>query len=82
MYQVVWNLTKQDGVCSDCVKAVLTALRIPNSWPRDLWEADHIVPRSDGGTNLITNLRTLCRPCHVEITTEWRRTPSPSAQGH
>lgn len=34
----------------------------------DLWEADHIVPREQGGTNAIENLRTLCVGCHHEVT--------------
>lgn len=29
------------------------------------WECDHLVPIKDGGTNDITNLRVLCRPCHA-----------------
>lgn len=29
-----------------------------------LWEADHIVPRSLGGTHDLDNLRTLCLRCH------------------
>jgi 5-methylcytosine-specific restriction protein A len=33
-------------------------------WPRSLWEADHIVPRVEGGNNKLDNLRTLCVPCH------------------
>jgi 5-methylcytosine-specific restriction endonuclease McrA len=32
---------------------------------------DHIVPRSKGGGNFHTNLRTLCRACHDEITPRW-----------
>jgi len=43
------------------------------SAPRDLWEVDHIVPRCEGGTNHMENLRTLCRRCHVRITTDMRR---------
>lgn len=31
---------------------------------RHLWEADHIVPVSEGGANELSNLRTLCLPCH------------------
>lgn len=37
------------------------------------WEVDHIVPVAEGGTDEPTNLRLLCRPCHVEITGAWRR---------
>lgn len=32
------------------------------------WEADHIVPRHDGGSNELANLRTLCRACHKGVT--------------
>lgn len=30
----------------------------------DWWQADHIKPRVEGGTNELDNLRTLCIPCH------------------
>jgi 5-methylcytosine-specific restriction protein A len=32
------------------------------------WQADHIVPLSEGGRNEIQNLRTLCLPCHLDET--------------
>jgi 5-methylcytosine-specific restriction protein A len=28
------------------------------------WEADHIIPLAEGGTNELSNYRTLCVPCH------------------
>lgn len=28
------------------------------------WHADHIVPLAEGGTNALSNVRTLCVPCH------------------
>ena len=28
------------------------------------WECDHFIPLKQGGTNDITNLRVLCKPCH------------------
>lgn len=31
-------------------------------------EVDHRLPRSRGGGDELTNLRSLCRPCHKEIT--------------
>src|SRR3990172_10128838 len=37
-------------------------------WSRDLWQADHIQPRVLGGTNAMENLRTLCIPCHKDVT--------------
>ena len=32
---------------------------------------DHIVPVADGGTHAQDNLRTLCIPCHKQVTREW-----------
>lgn len=52
------------------------------------WEADHILPVSEGGGGCgLENLRTLCIPCHKEVTREMYRRrkrrrkglPSPSA---
>jgi 5-methylcytosine-specific restriction protein A len=31
---------------------------------RSLWELDHIVPLIDGGGHDLSNLQTLCVPCH------------------
>ena len=28
------------------------------------WECDHAVPLKQGGTNDVSNLRVLCKPCH------------------
>lgn len=38
------------------------------------WDCDHLVPIRQGGTNDLTNLRILCRPCHKRKTAEDRRT--------
>lgn len=45
---------------------------------RSLWDADHILPVAEGGGQCdLHNLRTLCLPCHREVTTElrWRLRP-------
>jgi hypothetical protein len=35
----------------------------------DLWQADHIIPVCDGGGIAdLANLRTLCVPCHEQVT--------------
>lgn len=40
---------------------------------RSLWDADHIVPVAEGGGQCdLDNLRTLCLPCHREVTAELR----------
>lgn len=52
------------------------SLKLPKSWrprkawtkPTDLWEADHIRPVVEGGTHAPENLRTLCQPCHKQMT--------------
>jgi 5-methylcytosine-specific restriction endonuclease McrA len=31
---------------------------------QSLWELDHKVPLIDGGTHALSNLQTLCVPCH------------------
>ena len=35
---------------------------------RSLWEVDHIVPLVDGGNHEMTNLQSLCTPCHKRKT--------------
>lgn len=41
---------------------------------RSLWDADHIVPVAEGGGQCdLDNLRTLCLPCHREVTADLRR---------
>lgn len=37
------------------------------------WEADHVIERADGGQDVIENIQTLCRPCHVIKTKLARR---------
>ena len=52
---------------------------------RSLWDADHIVPVAEGGGQCdLGNLRTLCLPCHREVTAELRvrlRAPRPKTDG-
>lgn len=45
---------RQDGVCPDCERRL----------DRDLFEGDHIIPWSRGGTTTLDNLEALCRPCN------------------
>ncbi len=41
---------------------------------RSLWDADHVVPVAEGGGQCdLDNLRTLCLPCHREVTADLRR---------
>lgn len=34
-------------------------------------EYDHIKPFSEGGLTVVENMRTLCHPCHREVTKSW-----------
>jgi len=41
---------------------------------RHLWDADHIMPVAEGGGECdLSNMRTLCLPCHRAATAELRR---------
>lgn len=51
------------GKCESCGTPLL---------PGD-WECDHLVSLRKGGTNDVTNLRVLCRPCHKGKTAAERR---------
>lgn len=48
-----------------------------DGWPRcnsrHWWEADHIIPHSEGGTHELSNMRTLCIPCHKARTKAWHK---------
>ncbi len=40
---------------------------------RSLWDADHIAPVAEGGGQCdLENIRTLCLPCHREVTAQLR----------
>ena len=44
------------------------------SWPRRLWEVDHIVPVVEGGGECgLDNLQTLCLACHKAKTAAMRK---------
>ena len=40
---------------------------------RSLWDADHVIPKAEGGPSEMANLQTLCLGCHREKTHEQRR---------
>lgn len=45
-------LRRDNGVCVLCCAAVAT-------------EVDHVVPLASGGSNAVTNLQSVCGPCHA-----------------
>lgn len=52
-------MLRTQGVCSLC-----------DSPLNGYYEADHIVPLWQGGSNEPENFRALCKPCHLEVTVE------------
>lgn len=47
---------------------------------RSLWELDHIVPLIEGGGHELSNLQTLCVPCHREKSARESRERAARAQ--
>ena len=37
-----------------------------------LWDLDHIVPLFRGGSNELSNVRALCRACHMQVSANQR----------
>lgn len=76
------RVRKRDrGVCAECGvdtylvrravrgRGMTRKLRERGFVPRrSLWELDHIVPLIDGGSHDVSNLQTLCTPCHKRKT--------------
>ena len=56
------------GICAVCG---VSAKRRRNG--RSQWEADHILPVREGGDSNLENIRTLCIPCHREVTRDLRQ---------
>ena len=58
--EVITLLKKQKGRCEFCGL---------NFRPTDLIEVDHVIPRSEGGSNLLRNKQLLHRHCYDFKTT-------------
>lgn len=71
--RVVWFVKQRDkGVCQICKADIFAVLRGISHWKevhnhsdhRCKAEYDHITPMCEGGLTVISNIRTLCVPCH------------------
>ena len=63
------RLTQTDGQIQQDLLAFYRSLGFAPYF-RSMWEADHQIPRVRGGSNELNNLRTLCQPCHKQLTAE------------
>lgn len=63
--RVATLLKKQKGKCTYCGQYFKDG---------DTWEVDHIIPRSQGGRDIVINLRLLHRHCHDMKTADEMRT--------
>lgn len=52
-------LRRDEYLCVKCAQAGLVV---------EATDVDHIIPKHDGGTNDMSNLQSLCSPCHKEKT--------------
>lgn len=66
---------RADGLCQNpqCEANLEAMAAMPEAWRSKylpagarVWEVDHIVPRSQGGTDELDNLQVLCGRCHRE----------------
>lgn len=59
-----WMATKGPW-CPDCGVEMIEGT-FPHGPPNNLATADHIVPKSLGGTNALANYRVCCRLCNMK----------------
>ncbi len=71
MLNVIFN--KTDGRCHICRKNLAFSNYGDYSF-RGAWHIDHSVPKSQGGSDRLTNLLPACIPCNLEKGTRSTRT--------
>lgn len=59
----VKRIIKRDPVCK-CAGCLRCSLPLSGVCKRPSQTADHVVPRSKGGSNKDLNLQGMCYPCH------------------
>jgi len=57
-------LIRDAHLCQECFKNNIITVAT---------DVDHIIPKSKGGTNAMTNLQSLCNPCHKIKTNSERK---------
>ena len=77
--QEMWEKIRQlsppermQALMNSVFKVSSKALKSPSEG--DFWQADHIIPVSEGGGECtLSNLRTLCTPCHERETAKLKQ---------
>jgi hypothetical protein len=73
-----WIRSRQGAAAADELLLVLGFY----TWPRGLWEADHVVAVEEGGGQCgLEGYQTLCVPCHKRKTKRLRRTLAALGKG-
>ena len=65
--------TRQWRIAADKRREAYRKAGWPTNPCRHFWEADHIIPHSEGGTYELSNMRTLCILCHKARTRLWHK---------
>lgn len=63
-----WNVLICDGWSEKEWRNLLRRIGVKFGYLGHLWEADHIVPLSEGGEHHEANMRILCLKCHKDST--------------
>lgn len=69
-----WQYISEYGKEATAFKKYLHEKYAPGNWTsgrRSAWDADHIIPVAEGGGECdLSNYRTLCHPCHKQVTAD------------
>ena len=75
-YGLPWDWIRREIFIRDDYTCQKCGWKLPGPY-HDGLECDHIVERHQGGSDLASNLQTLCHACHVEKTTMFLRKLRP-----
>ena len=80
-YGVAWDRIRLHALKRDCY---LCQECMRQGRVTEAREVDHIKPKAKGGTDDLTNLQSLCQPCHADKTAQdegWKRSRQVGMDG-